>query len=369
MKKSYDVIIVGAGPAGLKCAEQLMNSNLSVLIVEKNRIIGPKVCGGALTGQVDISNVPEHKTRIFYQQNTILVDDNYEINFITPLRTIDRYDLSQYQLGKIKNSKNITIKKGVIVKSIEENKIITNKGFFKFKYLVGADGSTSIIRKHIGLTSKLCVGITYNLPEITDEFVWYFNPKLIGSGYIWMFPHKRYTSIGIYFDPKQLGSKDAKLYLKKFLEDRNYKFSDNNFKGGSVNYLYGGCVFDNIFLIGDAAGLTSKIWGEGIPHALISGEEIGKKILNPDYKLIKLSESIKIKKRQDRISLIFDIFPVFQTCFIKLFIKLMEGTWFQYYFGIAISESFIKQDEKYFRSQKKISFSQTTSKIDWVRIR
>jgi flavin-dependent dehydrogenase len=35
MMEHYDVVIVGAGPAGLMCAETLSTSNLSVLVVEK----------------------------------------------------------------------------------------------------------------------------------------------------------------------------------------------------------------------------------------------------------------------------------------------------------------------------------------------
>lgn len=45
----FDVIIIGAGPAGLKCAETLGNSKLKVLLLEKNSKIGPKTCGGLMT--------------------------------------------------------------------------------------------------------------------------------------------------------------------------------------------------------------------------------------------------------------------------------------------------------------------------------
>ena len=209
MKRKYDVVIVGAGPAGLKCAEQLKDSKLSVLLVEKNKIIGPKVCGGGLTALVKMSDIPKNKTRSFTRQRTFLASNQYEITFVTPLKTIDRFDLGQYQLSKIKNTINITILNETVVKSIKKNKIITNDGVFNFKYLVGADGSSSIVRKYLGLKSKLYVGITNNLPDITDDFIWYFNPKLLKAGYIWFFPHKNYTSVGVYFNPKNLKPKKA----------------------------------------------------------------------------------------------------------------------------------------------------------------
>ena len=58
--ESFDVVIIGAGPAGLKCAETLGNSNKKVLLLEKNSKIGPKPCGGLMT-QIGIKNNPEHR--------------------------------------------------------------------------------------------------------------------------------------------------------------------------------------------------------------------------------------------------------------------------------------------------------------------
>lgn len=48
MKECYDVVIVGAGPGGLQCAKNLIGSNLSVLLIDRNRTVGKKVCAGAL---------------------------------------------------------------------------------------------------------------------------------------------------------------------------------------------------------------------------------------------------------------------------------------------------------------------------------
>ena len=38
LTKVYDVVIVGAGPAGLQCAKTLAGSEKSVLLIEKNKI-------------------------------------------------------------------------------------------------------------------------------------------------------------------------------------------------------------------------------------------------------------------------------------------------------------------------------------------
>ncbi len=64
MKNTYDVIILGAGPAGLKYAEELKNTKLSVLLIKKNQIIGPKICAGGLTRLADGFDYPKDKTII-----------------------------------------------------------------------------------------------------------------------------------------------------------------------------------------------------------------------------------------------------------------------------------------------------------------
>jgi flavin-dependent dehydrogenase len=361
MKKSYDVIIIGAGPAGLRCAEQFINSEMSVLLVEKNRTIGPKTCGGGLTGLYEKTEIPKNKIRIFPNIYAVLNSNKYKIKLFSTIKTVDRYDLGQHQLKKIKNKKNISILTDTTVNIITRKKIVTNKGSFSYKYLIGADGAYSLTRKFLGLKNGICVGILYKISKITNKLIWNFDPINLKSGYLWVFPHKTHTNIGVYFDPKFVNAKTAKLLLEEYLRKNNYKFNNKDIEGGPVNYNYQGCEFDNIFLIGDAAGLTSKIWGEGIPYAMISGEEIAKKIQDPTYSMPKLKKIIRIKNRQDRIAHLIDYFPSFQNYFMKLWILLISYYWFQNYFGIIESKSIIKR-----KKELDVEFDDFGK---WIRIR
>lgn len=333
MTNKYDVIIIGAGPGGLECANQLKNSDLSVLLIEKNKIIGPKTCAGGLTNLDKNFNIPKDKIRSFQRQDIFIKEKPYTINLVNPLRTIYRFDLGQYQLKKVSNCKNIKILKETLVKKIKNNEIITSKGDFKFKYLVGADGSNSIVRKHLGLKSKVCIGMYYNILKITDRFVWYVNPKELKSGYIWIFPHQKFTNIGVYYNPDKVSVKNAKKALEDFLKSNKHDFSKSKFEASPINYSYHGCIFDNIFLVGDAAGLVSKTTGEGISFALTSGKEIAKRILNPAYEMDELDRILTFKKRQERMLKVFDLLPFMQTILFKIFLNLMKKKWFQIYFG------------------------------------
>jgi flavin-dependent dehydrogenase len=47
----YDVVIIGAGPAGCACALTLKDSGLKVAMLEKASFPRDKVCGDAIPGR------------------------------------------------------------------------------------------------------------------------------------------------------------------------------------------------------------------------------------------------------------------------------------------------------------------------------
>ncbi len=338
MKNEFDVIIIGAGPAGLKCAEQFKGSNFSVLLIEQNKIIGSKVCGGGLTGLVSESDYPASKTKKFEKQIIYFEGEKSEIPLAIGLKTINRADLGRHLFSKIDNVSNITILKDAIAIKIEEEKLLeqrfkihTTRGVFYCNHLVGADGSGSIVRKYLGLPFKILIGMRYNSFKLTNEFAVFFDSKLLlASGYLWIFPYQDHTNVGIGFDPKIISPSYGREILVDFLEKNNLLNNnsmddvDKYLGSAPISYLYRGCVFENIYLAGDAAGLVSKATGEGILPALISGGEIAKKILAPKYQMPELEKILKIKKRQERFRKIFENLPFGNIKFFKIFINLLK---------------------------------------------
>ena len=333
MGNSYDVIIIGAGPAGLAVAEELENTALAVLLIEKNSVIGPKICAGGITNFRGRCEVPLEKTQGARNHTIFIEDKKYEVALADSIRTIERADLGEYQAGKIAGSKNITLLKETSAKSIGPKSIVTDKGIFSFRYLVGADGSASLVRRHLGLGRRVSIGLCCDVEKVRDGFVWYVNPRELGTSYIWEFPHHDHTNIGIYFDPGHLSAKRAREFLLNYLEENNHVVSPHDIRGGAVNYDFRGCVFGNIFLAGDAAGLASKPSGEGISFALASGREIGKKILDPDYEMEGLRKILKLKKRQEKILGIFESLPPIQGLLFRLSLTLVRKRWIQRYFA------------------------------------
>lgn len=295
VKESFDVIIIGAGPGGLKCAEILSNSSLKVLLLEKNNEIGPKVCAGGLTGKgIEYLDLPPHLIEFSYNRvklhvnnitTTLKSDTNYAF-------TIDRKEFGQWQLYKLKAFSNIEVRTGSKVTEITKEFVVVNEEKISYKYLVGADGSNSIVKTYLGLKSKtMMIGIQYIIPtDKYKDFEVFFKPKYFSAWYTWIFPHRGYVSIGCGGDPEHISPKKLKDNFHRWLKDKHIDISEGKYEAFPMDTDYKGSFFDNVFLVGDAAGLVSPFTGEGIYQALISGEEMAKTILNPSYISDKITD-------------------------------------------------------------------------------
>ena len=130
-----------------------------------------------------------------------------------------------------------------------------------------------------------------------------------------------HTNIGISFNPEKIKMKDAKQIFFDFLNENKLEYSNLILHSAPMNYHYRGCIFKNIYLAGDAAGLIAKVSGEGISEAIISGEEIGRKILNPNYKMPVLKKMIHRVKNFDFLYNIFHLSPFILELSIKFSTK------------------------------------------------
>src|SRR4030042_2604877 len=97
MKNYYDIIIVGAGFAGLSCAQELKDTNLSVLILEKNNQVGLKPCGHGVTSN-DLGFIPKkflnfelRPLSVYYHDKKINMPDDFEL-----VSSIDREKVLNY---------------------------------------------------------------------------------------------------------------------------------------------------------------------------------------------------------------------------------------------------------------------------------
>ncbi len=326
MKDKYDVIIIGAGPAGLSCAKTLQDSGKSILLVEKNDKIGPKICAGGLTTKIELQN-PELLKEVDHSFSSIKISvmgKEKTVNHHKPfVSTISREKLGKVMLSGI--SKDVVdIMTSTYIKEIGDDFVIIDGKKVEFNYLVGADGSCSMVRKYLGIkTEKFGHAVQYNIPLKLKEFELITDANLFGSHYAWIFPHQQTTLIGAGGWQKSIKAPDIKKNLDKWMKSRGYNTDGLTPDIAIINYDYRGFHFGNKFLVGEAAGFASGLTGEGIYFGIASGREVARKIINPNYSYKGIKRIIKIKKHHERALSLGVFLQSISPSLLNLFLKFL----------------------------------------------
>ena len=302
--KKFHTVIVGGGPGGLACATLLARQGKEVLVLERNSSIGPKVCAGGIPCVAQGFDFPETLWENSFTCQHI--SSNWQhamIQDVNPIiRTVDRGRLGRWMAEKAVAA-GVNIATNTLVLKISEDRIVTKGGEeFGFCFLVGADGSSSLVRRQLGIpTEHMGVGINYQVPGIFPEMQWHLNTDLFGNGYAWIFPHQDTASIGVY--ARRSTSKPGALLnsLHQWAAHHGHELKSRQPQAALINSDFRGWRFNNRFLIGDAAGLASGLTGEGIYSAIVSGEEAARTILDGGYESKKMDQLIKKHRQHARI--------------------------------------------------------------------
>lgn len=277
-----DVIVVGAGPAGATCARLLALRKFSVLLVDKAIFPRPKLCGGLLTSKtVDLlRNFYDEKVMaetyetisrevfFFYKQQEIC-----RVAVKKPLFFVNRQSFD-HALVKQAIDAGCLFKDGTACCSLDLEKheaTLSDKSVIKFKIAIGADGALSKIRRLIDPT-YLPGGFCLETEEAGCEESG-IAPKIlfgcIPSGYAWLFPCGIKTIKGIGSPLGNDRGKHLETFARVFpsIVKRRPIGALVPF-GKYVKYPTSG---NDLFLVGDAAGLVDPLTGEGIYFAVLSG--------------------------------------------------------------------------------------------------
>lgn len=293
----YDIVVVGAGPAGCFLVKNL-SRDYRILLIDRSLIPRTKPCGGMLVEESqEIINKLDPPDYIFVNPKELnLAYMDYDNNL---WKYADRKFLNvfrgpfDYWLFRLIEKKHhdfvshtelldVEVKPdGVILKL--KNETVKQ---IKTKYLVGADGARSIIRRSVAAPLKqyLTIQKTYQMNDRKlDKAIFIFGNK-ITDFYSWVIPKQLYFVVG-----SALPIQDAnrKFNLLEKMLSKTIKLSRNIeieaallSRPQSKNDISLGK--DNIFLVGEAAGMVSSSFGEGISFALRSSQNLAK-ALNEDF--------------------------------------------------------------------------------------
>jgi geranylgeranyl reductase family protein len=302
----YDVIVVGAGPAGSTTAKFLSEKGFKVLLLDKDKFPRVKPCGGGIPNRV-------FKRFPYIVENQLFDSYSYGGRLSSgDLKDFTEYHKSKPIVGMVlrKNFDNGLLKaaensgtivkdgkKVIDVKIIKDGArvIIENNDYFDSQIIIGGDGVWSTSAKKLGLLKGrrdigLCV--LKELPFSSKTLDRYYGKERFChihlrfngvAGYGWVFPKKNHLNIGI----SEYRSSGAVNYDKHNLKNIffNYikilkenkiippKLKGGNISGGAVPiYPLEKTYSDRFLLCGDAGGFINPISGEGIYYAMSSGQ-------------------------------------------------------------------------------------------------
>ena len=325
MVKTFDILIIGAGPAGLTAAIKLGETGLRIAVLEKDVFPREKICGDALSGKVmsvmkrmpegifsdfiaNIDKTPSLGIR-FTSPDMSYVDVPYVMaradgSGKTPPGMVEhapgyicsRSRFDKFLYDKCREFKNISILENTIISKVSiDNGIVTAESVhntYTGKMILGADGVHSVVRKSLTAyhenKNHTCLGIRAYYENVSGthekNFIELFFLKDLLPGYFWIFPMPgNRFNVGLGMLKSQVVERKINLSkaLTKIITSHpqiSERFKDAKLIGkfeahplplGLQDEVRSG---NHFILLGDAASLVDPFSGEGIGNAMASGE-------------------------------------------------------------------------------------------------
>lgn len=304
-KEIFDVVIVGLGPAGSVLGYILAKHGINVIGVDYRSFPRFKLCGGLITWKTQqlIEKVLQKDTS--FLTKTIIYSSKeygmgcgdwlYQGHLDIPFKIVDRYLYDFFWFEQFKRVGGKYVKAKVVGLDLSSSSIILSSGErVRGRYIVGADGVFSIIRRKLATKSKITKPGNINQVLAIEGFVPLDQIKLsykpyiffgkVPLGYAWIFPAKQGWALGILSQVR-----DARRLKQIFLEFC-VKWAKTYKQKIYAHFLpYGDFekkpVYKNCFLIGDAAGWVDPLLGEGIYYAHKSALILATAFLQGQFKL------------------------------------------------------------------------------------
>ncbi len=319
----YDVVVVGAGPAGSTAAKWAARSGARVLLIEKRQEIGAPVrCGEEIRASwlpsVGISADKKwidnevHSMRVFAPNGDSvrlgerIIGKRYAIN-----RTA--FDMALAE-DAIRAGADVMVKTSATGLAIENAAVVGIRAHcmgesFEVRagVVIGADGFESKVGRWAGIDTSLakcdinpCFEYTLAGVECDVDCVDVFFGSTAPGGYAWIFPKgEGIANVGLGLQLSKIRERGAvKAYLDKFISEKPALS-----KGRPVRAISGAVslsmplektVMAGLMLVGDSARQIDPTTGEGVENAcvagMLAGRVAGKAVARCDFSCETLME-------------------------------------------------------------------------------
>ncbi|MGK0412350.1 MAG: digeranylgeranylglycerophospholipid reductase [Polaribacter sp.] len=329
--KNYDVIIVGAGTAGLMLARELGHQKHKTLLLDRKKDI-LQFAFNTLGSFMKVEDFGISENVIAQRIDTAVMHSknfNHRIKgdaFILDKKLVhkelmDSLDMDYVTIQLETNIKNIYKNSNNHYTYIDDK----NGNKYEAKIFVDASGTAGVISKNEGLREKnveIGPGVEYNVKYLgkPNEAHLYFGKEFKG-GYGWIFPLKNNRAIIGFGSVNPSMFKNLKNTLNQIIESPRIKklvIKDNDIiEGGTlpITPVLNQFVKQNLVCVGDSVSQVNPIVGEGykfIFEAAIMASKAISKSLNQDslkhlfeyedvWKKRFLANYHRSKKAQERV--------------------------------------------------------------------
>ena len=356
---SFDIAVVGGGPAGSSAAISLAQTGMEVVLVEKYSLPRYKACGGGLLRRAirllpfNIDPVIECKCYVI-KVNLLDANLRFSLERTEPIVTTTMRQHFDHFMVSTAQESGVEVWTGCEVLDLHTNsshvELLTERGLLRAKFAIGADGAASLVARKAGWSKCSAFFRTLEFEVYVSEselsrFSGYarFDLGLVPGGYAWVFPKSDHLSIGIgsiHRGQLRLGQKLQEYFriigLERILKiDAHGSFIPVSPRKGSLSRK-------RTLLVGDAAGLANPLTGEGITFAILSGQLAARALTEGafDQDLVRkvydrtLTEEILKERRLSLFlsKLIYNrtevrnvIFRMFGDKFIESVVQMIEG--------------------------------------------
>jgi menaquinone-9 beta-reductase len=310
MPPRYEILIAGAGPAGLAAGIHLMRERPElrgrVAVIDKARHPRSKVCAGGL---IPKANALLHKLKVKLQIPSVEVGFGEAVTEAgviiipagsAPLCTVIRRDEFDEMLARAAQRAGLELIENTRITGVAQSgdgvTVATDAGSFYTAILIGADGSGSRVRSEVFGRSQASIGraLMFDLPvadgtsRASNQQRYQFDFRCVAAGipgYSWSFPcvidGVPHRNVGIYewkaSPPNGGNDRKSRLFdeLRKAFPDSGIDSVDDGrggYKSFPIRWYNPGDRYaaNRVILAGDAAGVD-PLMGEGISFALEHG--------------------------------------------------------------------------------------------------
>ncbi len=290
----FDVIVVGAGPAGSTAARELSAAGARVLVVDRAEFPRYKACGGGIPLRTEkllpfpIDSVVEDSVSLLqvshHGRGRFVQDSGTPFAHMVMRERFDALLLEQARKA------GAEFRPGTTVRALSLNGSVTvqAEGFeAEADCLVCADGAHSPVGKMAGLGAGIaeCAAWEVEVRASAIRQKAFRGTALIELGYnpwgyAWLFPKAEVLSIGIVLPPGQ--APNMKEHVRAYIDSLGLGAAEIDIaRGHKIRFRRGHepISSERALLAGDSAGLADEFTEEGISYAVESGRLAARNIL------------------------------------------------------------------------------------------